>query len=136
MKPLCCWPLSSPPPGSCRGHYCQSHPGPDGTVNKMSLQNEWVGVTNRQHEMEKRALSGLLVLILRTVWRIGDETVPRECCDLLFPSLTCPGDLAQYTDFLLRVHVSPPDTKLPPCQAITPPPERKAVHPRSLQIGT
>lgn len=74
--------------------------------------------------------------------RLCQEMVPRECCDLLFPSLTCPGDLAQYTDFLLRVHVSPPDTKLPPCQAITPPPRKEgsreapAVHPRSLQIGT
>lgn len=71
--------------------------------------------------------------------RLCQEMMPRECCDLLFPSLTCPGDLPQYTDFPLRVHVSPPDTKLPLCQAINPP--RKAagkhlLHPRSLQIGT
>lgn len=61
--------------------------------------------------------------------RLCQEMVPRECCDLLFPSLICPGDLPQCTDFLLRVHVSPPDTKLPPCQAITP-------HPKGRQQGS
>lgn len=35
--------------------------------------------------------------------RLCQEMVPGECCDLLFPSLICPGDLPQYTDFPLRV---------------------------------
>lgn len=32
--------LATVPAGSCEGHYCQSCPGPDGAVDKMSLQNE------------------------------------------------------------------------------------------------
>lgn len=72
--------------------------------------------------------------------RLCQEMVPGECCDLLFPSLICPGDLPQYTDFPLRVPIAPPDTKLPPCQAINPNKEgsREApvLHPRSLKMGT